>query len=282
MPVTDEALPEFFRRSDAYSNDWQQRFLRVERLQLVALILVAGVASIGATPAVTIICFAVALMTQVFRLITKADQRWWNGRAGAESAKRASWLYMIGGRPFELGNPTAEVEFAARLTTIAESVADLAAVPTVESHVTDAMRALRHSALAERVEIYRVERIVDQRKWYAKKSKFNAERADRWSLAGIASTGLALGLGIVCAIQNWSFDAVGFFAALAASIAAWLALKQHQVLARAYAVASNELASIEAKITSTSWDEDLWAAFVNEAEEAISREHASWRAARAV
>lgn len=282
MSVTDDVLPDFYRRSDAYSNDWQQRYLSAERLQLVALILAAGAASIGAPLAVAVLFFALALMAQVFRLVTKADQRWWNGRAGAESAKRASWLYMMCGLPFKENHPTAEIEFAARLTTIAKSVADLAAVPTTESHVTDAMRARRHSALTERVETYRVERILDQRNWYAEKSTFNAKRADRWSVAGIASTGLALGIGIVCAIQDWSFDAVGLFAALSASIAAWLALKQHQVLARSYAVASNELAIIEARIESTSWDEALWAAFVNEAEEAISREHASWRAARAI
>ena len=282
MSVTDEVLPDVFGRLDTYSRAWQRRYLRAELLQLTALIVAAGAASVGDAPAVTILCFGLALMAQMYRLITKAEQRWWNGRAGAESAKRASWLYMMCGLPFSQNQPSAELEFADRLNVITVSVAEFAAVPTSDAYVTEAMRQMRQSALQDRVDAYRVDRVVNQRDWYANNSTSNARRADWWSMAGIASTGLALGIGLLCAIQDWSFDAVGLFAVLASSIAAWLAVKQHHVLSRAYAVASNELATIEARISSTHWDEDLWAAFVNEAEEAISREHASWRAARSV
>lgn len=282
MPVTIEALPEFFQRSDKYAITWESRYLLGERVQLIALILATAVASVGSAPAVTIIFFAIALMAQLFRLTTKADERWWNGRAGAESAKRAGWLFMVGGAPFGVQNNTAESEFAHRLATIAEKVADLAPVPASSSHVTAPMEALRHEPLRVRVETYRVDRIKDQQKWYADKSEDNAKWAMGWALAGIASTALALIVGILCAINDWSFDAVGVFSALTASIAAWLGLKQHQILARSYAVASNELGLIEARINDTDWHEPAWEAFVNEAEEAISREHTSWRASRAL
>jgi hypothetical protein len=62
-----------------------------------------------------------------------------------------------------------------------------------------------------------------------------------------------------------------------------MAVKQYQTLARSYAVASAELGAIDVKITGNpAWEEAAWASFVNEAEEAISREHVSWRASRAV
>ena len=44
-----------------------------------------------------------------------------------------------------------------------------------------------------------------------------------------------------------------------------------------------DIGAIDVKITGNpAWEEAAWASFVNEAEEAISREHVSWRASRAV
>ena len=58
---------------------------------------------------------------------------------------------------------------------------------------------------------------------------------------------------------------------------AWIEAKQHRNLATAYGIASQELASIETELP-TKNSEEGWAAFVGQAEEAISREHTLWRA----
>ena len=55
--------------------------------------------------------------------------------------------------------------------------------------------------------------------------------------------------------------------------------KQHPNLATAYGIASQELASIATELA-TLPGEERWAAFVGQAEEAISREHTLWRASR--
>ncbi len=282
MPVTDAALPDFFQRSDKYATDWQRWYLRVERGQLVALILAAAAASISLPTAVSILCFATALTAQIFRLTTRADERWWNGRAGAESAKTSGWLYMVGGAPFGIGSADPDERLAATLTAIAEKVAHIAPVATGGSHITDKMRAIRSLSLDERIEVYRKDRVEDQQSWYASNSSKNGKRANIWASAGIASTGLALLIGILSAVNEWSFDAVGLFSAVTAAIAAWLGLKQHQILARSYAVASNELSAISTQIRTRTWDEATWSRYVNDAEEAISREHTSWRASRGV
>jgi hypothetical protein len=144
------------------------------------------------------------------------------------------------------------------------------------------MRRVRALPLNERIEVYRRDRVENQQGWYASNSRKNAKRANRWACAGIASTSLALLIGIICAVNEWSFDAVGLFSAVAAAIAAWLGLKQHQILARSYAVASNELALIATQIQGRTWDEETWSRYANDAEEAISREHTSWRASRGI
>jgi SMODS and SLOG-associating 2TM effector domain 1 len=60
---------------------------------------------------------------------------------------------------------------------------------------------------------------------------------------------------------------------------AWLQIKQYSSLAESYSVAAHELSLIES-LLDASYTEDSWAHFVNEAENAISREHTTWRARR--
>jgi hypothetical protein len=76
-----------------------------------------------------------------------------------------------------------------------------------------------------------------------------------------------------------SFDLLGFLAASAGGAMAWIEGKQHRNLATAYGIASQELASIASELAMLN-SEERWAAFVGQAEEAISREHTLWRASR--
>jgi hypothetical protein len=256
--------------------------LRSEGLQLIALLGAAAVAAVGSHPLVAVLLFSLAVFAQVYRLATRADEKWWNGRAGAESAKTAAWRFVVGAAPFGVSNGGSEVEFARRVAEVAREVAELVPVPAGDTHVTAEMRALRSAPLQQRVDVYQRERIQSQCAWYTSKSEFNEKRARWWSLAGIAAPGIGLLVGVLAAVNDWEVDGLGVLSAIGASTIAWVAVKQFQTLARSYAVASAELGVIDVEISSQTWTEDKWAAFVNEAEEAISREHTSWRASRAV
>lgn len=280
--MIEDRFPDFYRRADKHSNRWQGRYLWSEKTQLASLFAAAAVAAIGLDALLIVVLFAVAVAAQILRLTLRADEKWWNGRAGAESAKTASWLYVVGGTPFQLNNSSADVELARRLTEIAAQVAKLVPVPTGEAHVTPEMRAMRARPLTDRIAAYQQERIRHQRDWYATKSQFNSARATWWSVGAITAQSGGLTFGIVAAVNDWPLDAVGLFSALGAAVVAWVAVKQYEVLARSYAVASAELGTIDVQIGGRNWDEDDWAAFVPEAEAAISREHTSWRASRAV
>ncbi len=281
--MIEDHFPEFHRNADRHSGTWQRCYLWSERVQLISLLIPAGLAGFWNPEAlVVVLCFAAATLAHSFRLATRADEKWWNGRAGAESAKTISWKFVVGGEPFAVDNSQAEVELATRLTEIASKLAKLVPVSVSQAPVSDEMRAVRHQSLDERVSLYLNERIRGQMAWYSSKSDLNVAQGKYWSLAAIATQAGALMLGIVGAANDWSFDFVGVFSAAAASAVAWVAVKQFEVLGRSYAVASNELSSIEARISSQPWDERSWATFVNEAEEAISREHTSWQASRAV
>lgn len=280
--MIEDHFPDFYRRADEYSRQWQTRYLWSQKVQLLSLLAGAAVAAVGDYPLPVVVPFSVAVVAQLYRLTSRADEKWWNGRAGAESAKTASWLYVAGGAPFDINNPSAEVELATRISEIAKEVAKLLPVPSGAAHVTSEMRTLRSRPLRERVDAYQRQRVQDQCGWYSKKSHFNQARATWWSLIGVAAPGAALVLGIAAATYHWTLDAVGMFSALGAAVVAWMAVKQYETLARSYAVASAELSAIDVQISSRTWTEEDWAVFVNAAEDAISREHTSWRASRAV
>lgn len=73
-------------------------------------------------------------------------------------------------------------------------------------------------------------------------------------------------------------EVIAVIAVLGASVVAWMETRQFKTLAEAYFVASHELAAIRSEIDRQ--DGTSWAAFVDKAEEAISREHTLWRASR--
>ena len=74
---------------------------------------------------------------------------------------------------------------------------------------------------------------------------------------------------------------LGVVASLIAAATAWTQAKQFSNLAAAYTIAHQELTSIRGLLARPIEDEAQWAAFVDSAEGAISREHTMWRAARA-
>jgi ABC-type multidrug transport system fused ATPase/permease subunit len=275
--------PEFYVQADQHSVKWQRWYLWTERIQLGALIAPAAMSVFGRPPMLLVaIALVMAMASHLWRRLSRADEKWWNGRAGAESAKTLTWRYIAGGLPFAISTKDADATFAQRIRDIASDVARLEPVSASAAVITSDMRELRCMSLDERVRLYLNERINEQLKWYAEKSRFNTQKSTRWSVVTMVAQTLALLYAIIAAVQHWEMNLVAALSAVAAVSVAWSAIKQFDVLGRSYAVASQELSMIATRIESDVWNEESWPSFVDEAEEAISREHTSWRASRAV
>lgn len=281
--MVEDHFAQLYHRTDRSAALWQSRFLWTERIQLGALILAAVAANFGRPGLViAIVAFATATLVHLLRFISRADQRWWNGRAGAESAKTLCWRYSVGGAPFPTGSADADRLLLERLTEIATRIAETSPVAVGQGHISPEMRQDRALPLGDRVQLYQDERIRGQMAWYDSKCTFNGQRALRWTIAAIAAQVFAIAVAVVGVVRDWSVDYIGIFSAVAASATAWASVKQFEVLARSYAVAANELASIDSDISARQWTEQDWAPYVDNAEEAISREHTSWRASRGI
>ena len=106
---------------------------------------------IGAT--FSTVAFLGALVLALSTFARRPETQWYEGRAGAESIKSLSWLFVSGGDPFPAGSPDAESVFLARLQAIKNELAALTWLPARDGR-SPAMEALRSASWAERKNAY--------------------------------------------------------------------------------------------------------------------------------
>jgi hypothetical protein len=282
-------LPALYRSADRESERAQRSYLRSLRVRLGALLVAAFGGALTLTTAggfqvgggLAFLAFACALGAELFLATTSPLTTWYEGRAAAESAKTLAWRYMVRGEPFEVDTPDVDKQFLAQTYSLLQDLQSIA-LGTAEPgahQITDKMRRVRALDFNERRQVYLVDRIADQQRWYSEKARWNARRARVWVLISIVLEIAGLIGGALKAFGWISFDLLGFLAASAGVVVAWIEAKQHRKLATAYGIASQELASIASELPTVN-SEERWAAFVSQAEEAISREHTLWRASR--
>jgi hypothetical protein len=229
-----------------------------------------------------LVAFAAALGAELYGALARPERAWYEGRAAAESAKTLTWRYATRGESFEdVGDPTTDSRFLASLNDLLHDLGDLQLDPGqgVEEQITGRMRELRAESFAVRRDAYLTGRIRDQQSWYTGKATTNKRRGHFWLIVSIALEAAGLIGGALRAFAGVDVDLLGVFAALAATVTAWVQAKQHQNLATAYGITALELASVASEAVALT-DESAWGRFVGEAEEAISREHTLWRASR--
>lgn len=287
--LPESALPGLFQEADRASLNGQRRYVRLTGWRLILAI----AAAVLAVPTITLshrvnvaalgaaLAFLGAAILEQGILREKPDLDWYDGRAVAESAKTLSWRYAVGAEPFPVTMPgeTADRLFDEQVLLLLSDAPEGSLRPTQAPSISAVMRTLRSGELERRRLAYLQERIIDQQGWYASKAEFNRRRAGlwRWLLFILELLG-------VCAAVARTFglldvDVTGILAAMIASGVAWLGIRQHDSLARAYTFASHELSTIRSRLERP-MTEPEWAAEVRDAEEAISREHTMWRASR--
>lgn len=232
---------------------------------------------------IALLAFLGALASEMYLLMETPDRLWYEARAAAESTKTLAWRYMAGGAPLPLAAAAETIDraFLERLHDILQDLhgLDLSPENTTQVQITPEMRRVRGLDLAQRKAFYQQSRIEEQWRWYTEKAATNHRTAHRWALATIALEFLGVLGATFKTFHLIEIDMLGILAAGAAALAAWAQSRQFRTLSHAYVVASQELASIRSRVCSLDNEED-WARFVQETEEAISREHALWRASR--
>lgn len=317
LTLTDADMPALFKAADAASIKARATFFRWLAVELFGLGLSALVAifavynaflpeisfgpfTIPGIPAqlasvitsvhgltivgiISLILGAIALGARLYRNWRHFDTKWYEARAAAESVKSLAWRYATGGRPFPLGGDEVAIRqlFIQRLEdTLTDVAHDLQNnVFTDDQKITPKMQALRQASLPTRQAAYSASRIEDQEKWYLRKAKVVAAKAKGWHrwLVAIEVSGV-LG-SILLALKLIPFNLQGVIGALAGGVISWTQSQRYQDLEASYRITGAELGSIRQGI-GTQTTEGAWSTYVDESEEACSREHRLWRATR--
>jgi hypothetical protein len=291
------AEPQFagiFTMADQASLGGQRRQLRMLRFELGTVIVGAFLGAIDDRTAriISAVAFVMAIVMRATRASNNPIADWHQGRAAAESVKTLCWRYAVCANPFgrEIDDAEVDREFVQRLDDIMADLSGLHVLPPSEladEQVTHWMRESRARPLTERQDIYKVQRIDDQRHWYTAKAREAAVKSQRWGLTVLLMECAGAAMAVVSLGNMSGFGPfgpgtlLGVIAALIAAATAWTQAKQFSNLAAAYTIAHQELTSIRGLLARPVEDEAQWSSFVDSAEGAISREHTMWRAARA-
>lgn len=232
------------------------------------------------------IVYAFVFIASIFTLITrnwlKPEQDWYKGRALAESIKTSCWRYCMCAEPFggadELGVTRAEFRNHLRAILDANRHIGGRTPPTnaASDQITDSMEAVRALSLDGRKAYYHKNRIHDQRHWYAAKAASNKASSKKWMIIAVSSYALAT-LLILTRIsyptfEFWPIEPIIVFAS---SIIGWTQIKKYNELASSYTLTAHEIGIIQSRVSEIQSEQEF-SIFVNEAEQAFSREHTQW------
>jgi hypothetical protein len=290
VEFSEADYPGLFRAADAVSRSGQERHVWLARLELAFLTLAAIVgAVISVVPTISgqigavvvaVLLIGAALVRSVARS-TRPENRWFEGRAVAESVKTLAWKYMTHVEPYN--GPDAESEDQLTLSMQEVLGERLILEPTALAElggeqITEGMRRVRALGFEDRRTVYVAERVRDQLTWYSRRSGDHKRNADRWFVTGVVFEVAAIAAALALIFNARLINLIGVFSTVTAASTTLSRLRGDSEVAQRYALAAEELAMIQLRIRSAS--EATFPDRVIEAEAAISREHKMWAAKR--
>jgi len=285
MKETD--FPALFQSADHASIAAQATYLWLLRLEYL-LLFAAAVVSLwfGASPDLYILYAGVIVASScllIFMWVRKPEKDWYGCRALAESIKTATWRYTMRAEPFEDAPQLRDVQ--AKFSSFLQEILDanrhvqdpIGRRPVAGDQITAAMDQLRALPLAERLQHYQDERIMDQKNWYVAKAQTNRNQYRLWIFACIAIQAAVIVLALLRidhdgVLSIWPTEPL---LVLAASIVGWIQIKKFNELAGAYSLTAHEIGINQSRIGSVETEAEF-SHFVNQAERAFSREHTQW------
>lgn len=287
--MTSLSLPALYKVADAASNAQQSRYFTLVKVEYAALIIASmmSVNVIADSWYITLygVALALALGMLVLRSVTKPERKWYQARALAESVKTTTWKYAMGSRPFKHDAGDGE-----RLRTILRDLLQanrelgdqFDGKIAAGDQVTSDMNTLRAMTPEHRLAAYVTDRIDSQLNWYADKSRIHK----RWGVGAAWALGFLYVLAFIIFLlrvshPEWSYAHPDPVILLAASVLGWMQIKRFNELSASYSLTATEIGILKSRAAEVSGERAL-SIFIDDAEEAFSREHTQWLARRSV
>lgn len=280
--------PGLFQAADTESLSAQTAYLRCLSWFLILLILgslanlIAGTTTAAAI--VSALLFFSALLCSGLIAWKRFEKAWYSTRAVAESVKTITWRYMMRAEPYDADDQQAQTQFLAVLREILQENQHITKELCDELSGSDAisvqMSGVRATPLPDRLDFYLNNRVKEQGSWYLRKAQFNKQSGTKWFTVIVVLNALA----IVCAVlrvgfSGWTYIPTDTFAVAAACAISWLQAKRFTELTTSYALTAHEINISRARSERIQTEAAL-SQFVNDTENAFSREHTQWAARR--
>lgn len=296
MVFRNADLPVLFHHADGIAIERQREAVNTTRLQLVLLVLGAGLASlpwqwkpVGSfqlVGALSALAYGGVLLVTYRSAGQKAKSHWQLNRSAAEFIKSMSWRYAVHGAPFDSGAADPSGLFTARMEA---GLAELKKVGWEDPRgsgdgrgggdgglVTTPMRTLREKPFTIRKETYVRDRLIEQRNWYHRRTVVSRRATTFWSVTIALLTLLALLLAVLRSFSVTESSSVpGLLSAAAAACLAWSEIRRHQPLISAHSLVEEDLATLHTAME-TMVTEEQWANAVYETERIVSPQHTDW------
>lgn len=282
-------FPALYQAADKASEDTQNLYLNVNAVNSFILILGAAIAILRSTSQLAAgfaaFLFFVSLILIVYMRHAELQKKWYQARALAESIKTATWKLVMRAEPYASDTPEENFQtFRALLVELLSQNKDigkeLSGEVASKDQITEWMTITISKDFEEKRELYRINRIEEQRSWYAKKSGLNRIQSRKWFIRLILIYLVAIVLVLLnVAIPNIQYLPIDVLIITASSIIGWVQIKRFDELSSAYGLTAHEIGIIRDRYTAIR-DSDALSAFVNDAENAFSREHTQWAARR--
>gem|GEM_PF-3054894 len=206
---------------------------------------------------------------------------WYDARAAAESIKTVYFRYLVRAEPFfdDLPRAGAEQKLQNRIVEVMRGLGKVAESDVLAKDVSvlDWAWSTRSLSLQQRMEFYASNRIMNQLGWYSSKSALLKRKARQWTVVSVIAAFISL---VVASFAIYVEGLRGFgspFLQISVVTFGYVAIRNYRRDGRAYAVTKLEIEDAYKKLEFVS-DDLAWSHFVDEIEEAFSREHVTWRA----
>lgn len=281
--------PSLYQSADKASISTQKVYV----LTIIVYLLLLSVSSVLTQYApktslwaiLSIILLFFTLGISLLQAFKRYEKIWYNGRAVAESIKTRTWRYIMRSEPY-YDNENIDIPKRKFISDIQEILKENRVIGKYleddgsSNCITPKMSEIRALPVHERKEHYVSKRIDEQRKWYAKKAKWNNNQSKLWFAGMILANLLALIFSILQVLNPQSeYYPVTVFIVISSAILSWMQVKRFQDLASSYNLTAHEISSIR-EISAFVKTEDELSDFVIDAENAFSREHTQWVAKR--
>ena len=287
LNLDDSTLPGLYQSADKASLLAQSNFFCALRLYLFLLVIAAFVSYNWPSNVYAAIAsaslFLVTLGILIFLRVQRPDDKWYNGRAVAESVKTRSWRWVMCAEPYEQNE---KVEIVSK-----QFINDLKAILTqnrilsdylqsgsgINDPISNTMLEIRNLPVLDRLSLYKDQRIDNQAKWYSLKSQLNKRRARQWFWVSVTLHATAI-VFLLYRIKEPTLSLpIPVVATAAGVVLTWLQAKKHNELNSSYALAAHEIVLIKGEAESVQSEREI-SEFVINSENAFSREHTQWTA----